>query len=80
MTFLFNMLPETPTLTRLEYEAFLARFNWFSIKYPGARLGVAFIHEFPEIAKVLDESTPLIQREPSNKRAKFLIEDFVEIV
>lgn len=79
MTFLFNML-QTPTLTRVEYESFLARFNWFSIKYPGARLGVAFIHDFPNIAKELNESSPLIQREPSNRRAKILIEDLVEIV
>ncbi len=80
------------SLTRKEWERYLAEFNFASIKNPNIRLGYWFISDFPDIAEDLREHSHLggnpghhpsmdemLERMESNLEAKLFIQEFVEI-
>lgn len=80
------------SLTRTEWERYLAEFDFASIKNPNIRLGSWFIGDFPDIADDLKEHSHLggnpghcpsmdeeLYNMKSNLEAKLFIQEFVEI-
>lgn len=80
------------SLTRKEWERYLAEFDFASIKNPNIRLGSWFIGDFPDIADDLREHSHLggnpghcpsmdeeLYHMKSNLEAKLFIQEFVEI-
>lgn len=80
------------SLTRKEWERYLAEFDFASIKNPNIRLGMNFVWDFPDIADDLRDHSHLggnpghhpsmdeiLQRMESNLEAKLFIQEFVEI-
>ena len=80
------------SLTRVEWERYLAEFDFASIGNPNIRLGYWFVSDFPDIAEYLREHSHLggnpghhpsmdemLERMESNLEAKLFIQEFVEI-
>jgi hypothetical protein len=80
------------SLTRKEWERYLAEFNFASIANPNIHLGYWFVHDFPDIARDLKEHSHLggnpghcpsmdemLESMRSNLEARLFIEEFVEI-
>ena len=80
------------SLTRKEWERYLAEFDFASIKNPNIRLGSWFIGDYPDIANDLREHSHLggnpghcpsmdeeLYKMKSNLEAKLFIQEFVEI-
>lgn len=80
------------SLTRKEWERYLAEFDFYSIRNPKIRLGSWFVHDYPDIADDLREHSHLggnpghhpsmdemLERMESNLEAKLFIQGFVEI-
>jgi hypothetical protein len=80
------------SLTRKEWERYLAEFDFYSIRNPKIRLGSWFVSDFPDIADDLREHSHLggnpghhpsmdemLARMESNLEAKLFIQEFVEI-
>ena len=80
------------SLTRKEWERYLAEFYFASIRTPSIRLGYWFIHDFPDIAEDLRAHSHLggnpghhpsmdqiLEDMQSNREARLFIQEFVEI-
>ena len=80
------------SLTRKEWERYLAEFNFASIRNPDIRIGKWFVWDYPGIAADLREHSHLggnpghcpsmdeqLERMESNLEAVLFIEEFVEI-
>jgi hypothetical protein len=81
------------SITTQQYEEFNAHYTWMLVKYPTYRYGQAFLNYFREAEEYLirnshlggnpghmPNNSDILWNEKSYKKAKSMIEDFIEII